>query len=72
MLGLGVKQIIDETIKFHQDTHEIFTDGKVVPYIDNIEQRNYLINDVLDTLERIVQFKIKNRCLKTVSFRSFP
>ena len=64
MLGLGVKQIIDETIKFHQDTHEIFIDGKVVPYIDNVEQRNYLINDVLDTLERIVQFKIKNYFLK--------
>lgn len=28
MLGLGVKQIIDETIKFHQNTLEIFIEGK--------------------------------------------
>ena len=64
MLGLGVKQIIDETIKFHQDKREIFIDGKKVLYLDSVEQRNYLINDVLDTLERIIQFKIKNYFLK--------
>lgn len=52
MLGLGVKQIINRTIKFHQNTHEIFIEEKVVPYLDNVEQRNCRINNVLDTLER--------------------
>ena len=64
MLGHGVKQIIDETIKWHQCRGEIFIDGKVVSYIDDIEQHNILINTILDDLERIVQFKIKNYFLK--------
>lgn len=64
MLGLGVKQIIEGTIKFHQEKREIFIDGKKVLYLDSVEQRNYLINDILDTLERIIQFKIKNYFLK--------
>ncbi len=42
-LGFRIKQIIDGTIKFHQNKHEIFIEGKVVPYLDNVEQRNVVL-----------------------------
>ena len=64
MLGLGIQQIIESTIDWHRLTKEIFIDGGKIPYIDSLEQKNFLINDVLNTLETIIQFKIKNYFLK--------
>ncbi len=64
MVGLGINQIINATIDYHKDTGKIFIDGKNIDYLDSVEQRNIVINEVLDTLERIIQFKIKNYFLK--------
>lgn len=64
ILGMGIKQIITATISWHRETKQIFIDGRTEPYRDTIEQRNYIINDVLNTLENIIQFKIKNYFLK--------
>lgn len=64
MNGLGIKQIIEQTIDFYRNKGEIFIAGEIIPYTDDIGQRNYLINEILDTIERIIQFKIKNYFLK--------
>ena len=64
MNGLGIKQIIEQTIDFYRKKGEIFIAGEIIPYIDDIGQRNHLINEILDTIERIIQFKIKNYFLK--------
>ena len=64
MLGFGMKQIIEETIDYHRRKGEIYIARETVPYDDSIEQKNYLINEILDHLERTIQFKIKNYFLK--------
>lgn len=64
MLGLSIRQIIDRTMIYYKIKGKIYIDGKLEEYLDTTYQRNYLINDILDTLEIIIQFKIKNYFLK--------
>lgn len=64
ILGFGVQQIIDSTIDWHRRNGQIYISGDYLDFDDSIEQRNHIINDVLNTLENIIQFKLKNYFLK--------
>ncbi len=62
--GFGVQQIIESTIEWHRKNGQIYVDGQYVDFDDSLDQRNHVINDVLNTLENIIQFKLKNYFLK--------
>lgn len=62
MLGFGIKQIIEQAIKYHEDNntfYDINTRMKV-EYTGSLEQKNSIINDTLNAIENIVLFKISN------------
>ncbi|MDE6667720.1 MAG: DEAD/DEAH box helicase [Clostridia bacterium] len=62
--GFGVQQIIESTIDWHRRKGQIYIDGQYIDFDDSLDQRNHIINDVLNTLENIIQFKLKNYFLK--------
>lgn len=62
MLGLGLSQIIKYAIEHHEQTKEVYNQkiNSNVEYIGSIEQKNWIINGTLNTIENIVLFKIAN------------
>lgn len=66
MLGFGIKQIIEQAIKYHEE-HNTFYDinyGIKVEYTGSLEQKNSIINNTLNSIENIILFKISNYFLK--------
>lgn len=65
MNGFGIKQIITEAIDYARDRKEFYIKnvGKVT-YEDNYEHKNVIINQVLDELDEVLQYKICNYLLK--------
>lgn len=60
MNGAYISQIIDNSIKQAEKTKIIYDYSKKIDYIGNTEQINIIINNTLDTIEKIIQFKIEN------------
>jgi len=62
MLGFGIKQIIEQAIKFHEDNNTFYdiNSGMNVEYTGSSEQKNSIINDTLNAIENIILFKISN------------
>lgn len=62
MLGFGIKQIIEQAIKYHEDNNTFYdiNTGMQVEYTGSLEQKNSIINDTLNVIENIVLFKISN------------
>lgn len=58
--GAYVSQIIDNSIKQAEKTKIIYDYSKKIDYVGNTEQINIVINNTLDTIEKIIQFKIEN------------
>jgi len=58
--GAYVSQIIDNSIEHAEKIKIIYDYGKKLDYIGNTEQINIIINNTLDTIEKIIQFKIEN------------
>ncbi len=62
MLGFGIKQIIEQAIKYHEE-HNTFYDinyGIKVEYTGSLEQKNSIINSTLNSIENIILLKISN------------
>lgn len=62
MLGFGIKQIIQQAIKYHEDNNTFYdmNFGMKVDYIGSLEQKNSIINETLNAIENIILFKISN------------
>ena len=62
MLGFGIKQIIEQSIKFHEENNTFYdiNSGMKVEYTGSLEQKNAIINDTLNAIENIILFKISN------------
>lgn len=60
MNGAYISQIIDNSIKQAEKTKIIYDYSKKIDYVGNTEQVNIVINNTLDTIEKIIQFKIEN------------
>lgn len=62
MLGFGIKQIIEQAIKYHEENNTFYDvdTGMKVEYTGSLEQKNSIINDTLNVIENIVLFKISN------------
>ena len=58
--GAYISQIIDNAIKQAEKTKIIYDYSRKIDYIGNTEQINIIINNTLDTIEKIIQFKIEN------------
>lgn len=58
--GAYISQIIDNSIKQAEKTKIIYDYSKKIDYVGNTEQINIVINNTLDTIEKIIQFKIEN------------
>ena len=58
--GAYISQIIDNAIKQAEKTKIIYDYSRKIDYIGNSEQINIIINNTLDTIEKIIQFKIEN------------
>lgn len=58
--GAYISQIIDNSIKQAEKTKIIYDYSKKIDYVGNTEQVNIVINNTLDTIEKIIQFKIEN------------
>jgi hypothetical protein len=58
--GAYISQIIDSSIKQAEKTKIIYDYSKKIDYIGTTEQINIIINNTLDTIEKIIQFKIEN------------
>lgn len=58
--GAYINQIIDNSIKEAEKKKFIYDYSKKIDYVGNTEQINIVINNTLDTIERIIQFKIEN------------
>lgn len=62
MLGFGIKQIIQQAIKYHEDNNTFYdiNFGMKVDYTGSLEQKNSIINETLNAIENIILFKISN------------
>ena len=62
MLGFGIKQIIQQAIKYHEDNNTFYdiNSGMKVEYTGSLEQKNSIINETLNAIENIILFKISN------------
>lgn len=62
MLGFGIKQIIQQAIKYHEDNNTFYdiNSGMKVDYTGSLEQKNSIINETLNAIENIILFKISN------------
>lgn len=62
MLGLGLNQIIKYAIEHHEQTKEVYNQkiNSNIEYTGSVEQKNWIINGTLNTIENIVLFKISN------------
>ena len=62
MLGFGIKQIIQQAIKYHEDNNTFYdiNSGMKVEYTGSLEQKNSIINETLNEIENIILFKISN------------
>lgn len=62
MLGLGLSQIVKYAIEHHEQIKEVYNQkiNSNVEYTGSIEQKNWIINGTLNTIENIVLFKIAN------------
>ena len=58
--GAYISQIIDNSIKQAEKKKRIYEYSKKIDYVGNTEQINIIINNTLDTIEKIIQFKIEN------------
>jgi replicative superfamily II helicase len=62
--GAFINQIIRESIKFSEKTGKVFNEFKTQDYTGSIEHINSIINNTLDTIERIILFKLESYFLK--------
>lgn len=62
MLGFGIKQIIEQAIKYHEENNTFYdiNYGMKVEYTGSLEQKNSIINNTLNSIENIILFKISN------------
>ncbi len=62
MLGFGIKQIIQQAIKYHENNNTFYdiNFGMKVDYTGSLEQKNSIINETLNAIENIILFKISN------------
>ena len=58
--GAYINQIIDNSLKEAEKKKYIYDYSKKIAYTGTTEQINMVINNTLDTIERIIQFKIEN------------
>lgn len=58
--GAYISQIIKNSIKQAEKKEYIYDYSKKIEYVGNTEQINIIINNTLDTIENIIQFKIEN------------
>lgn len=58
--GTYISQIIDNSIKHAEKTKIIYDYSNKQNYTGSIEQINIIINNTLDTIEKIIKFKIEN------------
>ena len=58
--GAYISNIIKNSIEYAEKSKVVYNYGKKEDYNGNIEQINIIINKTLDTIEKIVKFKIEN------------
>ena len=60
MNGFYISQIIENSIKYAEKAGIIYDYAKKIEYKGDTEQINIIINNTLDTIEKIILFKIEN------------
>ncbi len=58
--GAYISQIIKNSIEYAEKSRVIYSYGKKEEYSGSVEQINIIINQTLDTIEKIIKFKIEN------------
>lgn len=58
--GAYISQIIKNSIEYAEKSKVVYSYGKKEEYSGSVEQINIIINQTLDTIEKIIKFKIEN------------
>lgn len=58
--GAYISQIIKNSIEYAEKSKVVYSYGKKEEYDGSIDQINIIINKTLDTIEKIIKFKIEN------------
>jgi len=59
--GRGMKYVIEEAISYKKRKNaKVYIAGKYVPYDDSVEHRNRIIEDTLNGVNDIIQFRLSN------------
>mgnify|MGYP005796049511 FL=1 len=64
MRGFGIRNIIIEALKHSEKTKTVYVDNQIVEFTNSIEQKNIVINNILDEIENVLLYKIANYFLK--------
>ena len=61
LCGRGIKYVIEEAIAYKKRNNaKVYIAGKYEPYNDSLEHKNRIIEDTLNTINDIIQFRLSN------------